>query len=69
MYKISDNVIKFMAGTMKKDRMELTGEKRISRGENLERYIPERCVIIIMIYHSNDASQPHIHEMNMKIET
>ena len=39
-------------------------EKRLSCGENLERFIPRRCTITIAICYHDDATQPHSQEIH-----
>ena len=56
MYKISDEVIKFIEETIKKLENRIDScMKKFSWGENSERYIPRRCTITISVFNSDDA--------------
>ena len=60
MYKISDEVKKFIEKIMKNRREELTaGEKKLNFGENPKRGVPRRYAITITICNSDDATESH----------
>ena len=59
MYKITDEVIKFIEETMKNWRVELIEGETSLTGENSQRYIPRRCTITIIICNSDDTTHSH----------
>ena len=46
-----------------------TRNKKFNKGENPERYLPERYAITITICNSYDASQSHAQEIHSRIQT
>ena len=69
MYKISDELIKFIEKTMGSWRVELTTGGRSLTEAKIQRYIPGRCTITIIICNSDDTTQLHTQEMHRRIQT
>ena len=59
MYKISDEVIKFIVETMKNWTMELTVGGKSIAAVKIQWYIPGRCAITITIGNPSDTTQSH----------
>ena len=59
MYKISDQVKKFIENTMEKWRVELTAGGKSLTGENPWSDLPGRCAITFSIYNSDNTIQSH----------
>ena len=70
MYKICGEIIKFIEDAMEKlESGTDNGGKQLSRGENLEKYLPGRWAITITICNNDDVTQsPTIHEPHQTIQ-
>ena len=70
MYKIPNEVIKFIEKTIEKGREKFpVGGKKFSWGKDPERYIQRWFAITITIYNNGDTSQSNSREMNWLIQT
>ena len=63
MYKIPDEVIKFMENGIDSKR------KKLSRSKDPKRHIPGRCTVTITLCNSDDATPSHSQEMQSRIQT
>ena len=63
MYKLSDNVIKFITKAMEGWKVELTaGGQALAEVKNTKRHLPRRLLITTTICYRNNASQPYTQE-------
>ena len=70
MYKILDEVIKFIKKPMENRGVELPArEKSFAEVRDPKRHIPGRCTLIITICNSDDGNPSHSQEMHSRIQT